>query len=80
MMDIRPRWTIQKNPPRFPRDRKQPWVVFETAAGVHGTAVMSRFASCAAAKSWAKAQAPDDTEVVIVKKLKRSCSVCGQPL
>lgn len=78
MMDMRPRWTIQKNPARFPVDRKQPWVVFETAAALHGTPLLARFKSCPDAKTWARENAPEDTEVIIVKALKRSCRACGQ--
>lgn len=80
MMEIRPRWTIQKNPARFPRDRKLPWVVFETASKVHATPLVNRFATCPEAKEWARENASEDTEVVIVKTLKRSCRSCGQPL
>lgn len=80
MIDMRPRWTIQKNPARFPVDRKAPWVIFETAARLHGSPLIGRFASCPEAKTWAKENAPDDTEVVIIKTLKRSCRSCGQPV
>lgn len=77
-VDLPPRWTIQKNPPRFPIDPKFPWVVYETAARVHGTPLLERFSSCSAAKVWAVENAPQDTEVVVLKRLKRPCLHCGR--
>lgn len=70
MMDMRPRWTISKHPPHLPRDDRLPWAVYELAARLHGAPVMHRFATCRKAKRWALRNAPNDTEVVLITRLK----------
>jgi hypothetical protein len=80
VMDMRPRWTIQKNPPHLPVSKDKPWAIYETAARLHGEPLMERFQSCPAAKAWAIENAPDDTEVIVVKRLKRACRYCGQEI
>lgn len=44
-VDIRPRWTIQKNPPHLPVNAAKRWAIFETAARLRGEPLMERFQS-----------------------------------
>lgn len=64
----------------MPVNNAKPWAIFETAARVHGEPLMERFQSCPAAKARAIENAPDDTEVIIVKRVKRACRHCGQEI